>query len=85
MDNGWETSAQAWIESQRERGDWGREHVLDPVMLERIGRGRFGNALDVGCGEGRFCRVLKAAGVSSDRHRADDGLARHREAARSVR
>ena len=64
MDNGWDASAQAWIQSQGDRGDWGREHVLDPVMLDRIGRGRFRNALDVGCGEGRFCRVLKAAGVS---------------------
>jgi SAM-dependent methyltransferase len=66
MGNGWESSAQAWIDSmgeRGERGDWGREHVLDPVMLERVGSGRFGNALDVGCGEGRFCRMLKAAGV----------------------
>lgn len=66
MDNGWESSAQAWIDSMGEhgeRGDWGREHVLDPVMLERVASGRFGNALDVGCGEGRFCRMLKAAGV----------------------
>ena len=46
-----------------ERGDWGREHVLDPVMLGRVAAGRFANALDVGCGEGRFCRMLKAAGV----------------------
>ena len=47
-----------------ERGDWGREHVLDPVMLGRVAAGRFDRALDVGCGEGRFCRMLKAAGVS---------------------
>ena len=47
-----------------ERGDWGREHVLDPVMLGRVAAGRFERALDVGCGEGRFCRMLKAAGVS---------------------
>ena len=47
-----------------ERGDWGREHVLDPVMLGRVAAGRFERALDVGCGEGRFCRVLKAAGVA---------------------
>jgi len=43
-----------------ERGDWGREHVLDPVMLERASARQFARALDVGCGEGRFCRMLKA-------------------------
>jgi SAM-dependent methyltransferase len=65
MSNGWEPSAQAWVESVGERGDWGREHVLDPVMLGRVGKGRFARALDVGCGEGRFCRMLKEAGVSA--------------------
>jgi SAM-dependent methyltransferase len=65
MNNGWELSAQAWIDSMGERGDWGREHVLDPVMLGRVAAGRFANALDVGCGEGRFCRMLKAAGVAA--------------------
>lgn len=65
MSNGWDDSARAWIESVGERGDWGREHVLDPVMMERIHAGRFRNALDVGCGEGRFCRLLKAAGIAA--------------------
>src|SRR5689334_3702160 len=66
MDNGWDSSAQAWIDSmgdRGERGDWGRQHVLDPVMLARVANRRFVEALDVGCGEGRFCRKLKAAGV----------------------
>ena len=68
MDNGWDSSAQAWIDSmgeQGERGDWGRQNVLDPVMMAQVGSGRFGNALDVGCGEGCFCRKLKAAGVET--------------------
>ncbi len=63
MDNGWDSSAQAWIDSIGERGDWGRQHVLDPVMMARVKGRQFANALDVGCGEGRFCRMLKAAGV----------------------
>ena len=65
MNNGWELSAQAWIDSMGERGDWAREHVLDPVMLGRVAASRYGRALDVGCGEGRFCRMLKAAGVAA--------------------
>jgi SAM-dependent methyltransferase len=66
MNNGWESSAQAWIDSmgeRGERGDWGRQHVLDPVMMARVAQGKFGTALDVGCGEGRFCRMLKTACV----------------------
>jgi len=63
MDDGWEQSAGAWIASIGDKGDWGREHVLDPVMLERISAGQFERALDVGCGEGRFCRLLKAKGI----------------------
>ena len=60
MSNGWEYSAGPWIAKMGERGDWGREHVLDPVMLERVSARQFARALDVGCGEGRFCRALKA-------------------------
>jgi SAM-dependent methyltransferase len=63
MSNAWEASARAWIDAMGERGDWGREHVLDPVMLSRVAERRFSCALDVGCGEGRLCRMLKTAGV----------------------
>lgn len=48
-----------------ERGDWAREHVLDPVMLGRLAHGAYRSALDVGCGEGRFCRLMKASGIAA--------------------
>lgn len=63
MDNGWDQSAAAWIATIGDRGDWGRENILDPAMLERIDSRPFGSTLDVGCGEGRFCRLLKARGI----------------------
>jgi SAM-dependent methyltransferase len=64
MNNGWDESAAAWIAEIGEGGDWGRSRVLDAPMLERVRGGAFLNALDIGCGEGRFCRMLRAEGVS---------------------
>jgi SAM-dependent methyltransferase len=65
MNNGWNESAAAWIELLGGRGDWGREHVLDAAMLRRVQGGRFHSALDVGCGEGRFCRLLQQNGIAT--------------------
>jgi SAM-dependent methyltransferase len=65
MSDGWTESASAWIADMGERGDYAREFVLDPRMVERIeGRG-FRTVLDVGCGEGRFCRLLRARGIDA--------------------
>lgn len=64
MENGWQQSAAAWIEAQGERGDFGRRYVLDRVMLPRALARAPASALDVGCGEGRFCRLLSAQGVT---------------------
>lgn len=58
-ENGWDTSATAWIDSQGENGDFTRQFVLDPVIDAWLAEGAFASALDVGCGEGRFCRRLK--------------------------
>ncbi|KMO41697.1 methyltransferase [Methylobacterium variabile] len=64
MSDGWDDSAAAWIADMGEDGDFGRAHVLDAPMLARIrGRG-FRRALDVGCGEGRFCRRLRDLGIA---------------------
>jgi SAM-dependent methyltransferase len=63
MDNGWQRSASAWVADMGERGDFGRRYVLDPVMLPRALARAPRNALDVGCGEGRFCRMLKSRDI----------------------
>jgi ubiquinone/menaquinone biosynthesis C-methylase UbiE len=47
-----------------EHGDFSRRYVLDPVMLERVDRAKPKSALDVGCGEGRFCRMLTSRGIA---------------------
>ena len=41
-----------------EHGDNGRRFVLDPALLDRVSPLRPAVVLDVGCGEGRFCRLL---------------------------
>jgi len=63
VENGWQASADAWIADMGEHGDFGRRYVLDPIMLARALKRSPKKALDVGCGEGRFCRMLKLHGV----------------------
>ena len=60
---GWEASAPAWIAAMGARGDFARKYILDPPLAVRIGQGGFYRALDVGCGEGRCCRMLRSMGV----------------------
>jgi SAM-dependent methyltransferase len=63
MGDGWDESARAWIAEMGERGDYSREFVLDAPMLDRVRAREFGSALDVGCGEGRFCRMMRDHGI----------------------
>jgi SAM-dependent methyltransferase len=65
MTNGWMESAAGWIAEIGTDGDFGRKFVLDGPMLGRVRDKSFRNALDVGCGEGRFCRMLKALGIEA--------------------
>lgn len=61
----WARSAAAWIAAIGEEGDWSRRYVLDRPMLQRLyGRG-FQAALDLGCGEGRFCRAMRREGIGT--------------------
>ena len=65
MTNGWDESAAAWLAQQGESGDYGRAFILDPAMLARVRSRPHRRALDVGCGEGRFCRMLAAEGIET--------------------
>ncbi len=65
MDNGWEESADTWIATVGPEGDFARRFVLDRPMLERVDLSGAKTMLDVGCGEGRFCRMLTARGIST--------------------
>lgn len=60
---GWDDSAAAWLANVS--ADRARNFVLDAPMLARARAGAYGTALDVGCGEGRFCRKLQALGLST--------------------
>ena len=67
MDN-WQASADAWIADMGEFGefgDFGRRYVLDPVMQSLALSRSPKRAIDVGCGEGRFCRMLKPQALRS--------------------
>lgn len=63
LDNGWDSSAEAWIEQVEK--DLNRSLVLDAPMLEQCGDVSGKRVLDVGCGEGRFCRMLGERGADT--------------------
>ncbi len=58
----WNESAQAWLEFV-DGTDPNREFVLDPAMVRLVGDVGGKKVLDVGCGEGRFCRKLREVGA----------------------
>lgn len=58
----WRQSADAWMESQGRLGDASRQ-FLDPYVWAAIGAVEGLAVLDVGCGEGRFGRLLTESGA----------------------
>lgn len=64
-ENGWVTSAANWIDRTGDQGDFSRRFVLDAPMMARVEMAKPKHALDVGCGEGRFCRKLENIGISA--------------------
>lgn len=58
----WAASARAYVAFQ-DRGDVNRTLLLDPEMLEQCGDVAGLDVLDIGCGEGRFGRMLAERGA----------------------
>jgi SAM-dependent methyltransferase len=63
VDGGWTDSAEAWIALAPEHDT--RKLLLDPVMLDEAGPVAGKRVLDLGCGEGRFSRLLEAKGAEA--------------------
>ena len=59
----WIESADAWITSQGAAGDWSRREILDPALEKILVNVQGRTILDLGCGEGRYSRVLKENGA----------------------
>lgn len=57
---GWDHSASGWLAAMGDTGDATRRFVTDAPMLAALPSS--GHVLDIGCGEGRFCRMMRALG-----------------------
>jgi 2-polyprenyl-3-methyl-5-hydroxy-6-metoxy-1,4-benzoquinol methylase len=60
----WASIASFWIQRCRD-GEPNREGMLDRWMLDALGDVAGLRIVDLGCGEGRFCRMLGRGGASS--------------------
>lgn len=59
----WEDFSNEWIARSESEADAAREGLLDDWMLEIVGDVTDLDVIDLGCGEGRFCRMLAAKGA----------------------
>lgn len=59
----WAALAPAWVRESREGRNSNRTGLLDAPVLNACGEVAGVRALDLGCGEGRFCRILAEHGA----------------------
>jgi 2-polyprenyl-3-methyl-5-hydroxy-6-metoxy-1,4-benzoquinol methylase len=59
----WERAFDVWEDFQESGLDYARDRVHGPALIRAIGPARGLRVLDVGCGQGRFTRVLARTGA----------------------
>jgi 2-polyprenyl-3-methyl-5-hydroxy-6-metoxy-1,4-benzoquinol methylase len=64
LPNRWDLNASFWVRIMREQRDRYRNELTDPAMLHAIGQPDGLAALDAGCGEGYFSRILARNGAT---------------------
>jgi SAM-dependent methyltransferase len=79
----WEAMAPTWVTRMAIRGDDAREGLLDDWMLDLAGDVDGLDVIDLGCGEGRFCRALSARGARTLGVDLQPAMIEHAEAGRS--
>jgi SAM-dependent methyltransferase len=83
----WDQAIDSWEDFQEQGKDYARDQVHGPALLRAIGPSKGLRVLDLGCGQGRFTRVLASSGakiVAVDWSRGMLAAARRRERANPV-
>ena len=60
----WRKMSEGWIDSINGRGSYHRKGLLDKWMLDSVGDVSGLDVIDLGCGEGRFSRMLAERGAT---------------------
>jgi SAM-dependent methyltransferase len=86
----WGTVPRAALEQTAHDGDFGKRHLLNPVLLRMLGDVRGRRVLDAGCGNGYLSRMLagrgaEVVGVEPGRSMFDFAVEKEREDPRGIR
>lgn len=61
----WDRFADEWDKRYTDLGDRNRQYIIDPAILDILGRVEDKRILDAGCGNGYLCRLLSTKGAKS--------------------
>jgi 2-polyprenyl-3-methyl-5-hydroxy-6-metoxy-1,4-benzoquinol methylase len=76
----WNQGADAWLHFARSGADYYRAFVHGPALLEACGEVAGRDVLDLGCGEGYFCRALASRGARVTGVELSDRMLEHARA-----